>query len=192
MAPLDQSSRSRPLGLVPGTDPYPWPWDGSVVPERLALIICGADTSWRARTTEPAAVAAAGFAVILQDCRVHKDNLLGDPEVRTDKGFGGVMQTFDNTRPLVAAMALGVARAALDETRTLLEDNGFHIDYDTPAAYQPGAVQEFIELEAYWEAAKLLTMQAAWMADNRKPNSLQASMAKAKAGRSGQAPPLGR
>jgi acyl-CoA dehydrogenase len=124
-------------------------------------------------------------AFILQDCVVHKDNLLGDPEVVTDKGFGGVMQTFDNTRPLVAAMALGVARASLDELRTLLEDNGFEINYDKPAAYQPGAVAEFIELEADWEAAKLLTMEAAWMADNRKPNSVQASMAKAKAGRSG-------
>jgi acyl-CoA dehydrogenase len=124
-------------------------------------------------------------AFILQDCVVHKDNLLGDPEVVTDKGFGGVMQTFDNTRPLVAAMALGVARAALDELRTLLEENGFEINYDKPAAYQPGAVAEFIELEADWEAALLLTMEAAWMADNRKPNSVQASMAKAKAGRSG-------
>jgi acyl-CoA dehydrogenase len=124
-------------------------------------------------------------AFILTDCKVHKDNLLGDPEVRTDKGFGGVMQTFDNTRPLVAGMALGVARAALDELRKLLEENGFEIDYDKPAAYQPGAVAEFIELEADWEAAKLLTMEAAWMADNRKPNSVNASMAKAKAGRSG-------
>ncbi|MBI5309525.1 MAG: acyl-CoA dehydrogenase family protein [Actinobacteria bacterium] len=122
---------------------------------------------------------------ILQDCRVHKDNLLGDPEVRTDKGFGGVMQTFDNTRPLVAAMALGCSRAALDELRTLLTDAGFEIDYDRPTAHQPGAVAEFIELEADWEAALLLTMQAAWMADNRKPNSVHASMAKAKAGRSG-------
>lgn len=124
-------------------------------------------------------------AFILTDCKVHKDNLLGDPEVRTDKGFGGVMQTFDNTRPLVAGMALGVARAALDELRKLLEENGFEIDYDKPAAYQPGAVAEFIELESDWEAAKLLTMEAAWMADNRKPNSVNASMAKAKAGRSG-------
>jgi acyl-CoA dehydrogenase len=38
-------------------------------------------------------------------------------------------------------------------------------------------------MEAEYEAARLLTLQAAWMADNRKPNSLQASMAKAKAGR---------
>ena len=40
-------------------------------------------------------------------------------------------------------------------------------------------------MEADWEAARLLTLQAAWMADNKKPNSLQASMAKAKAGRMG-------
>ena len=40
-------------------------------------------------------------------------------------------------------------------------------------------------MEADWEAAQLLTMQAAWMADNRKPNSTEASMAKAKAGRVG-------
>ncbi len=38
-------------------------------------------------------------------------------------------------------------------------------------------------MEADFEAARLLMMEAAWMADNRKPNSLQASMAKAKAGR---------
>ena len=40
-------------------------------------------------------------------------------------------------------------------------------------------------MEADYEAARLLTMSAAWMADNSKPNSLQASMAKAKAGRTG-------
>ena len=40
-------------------------------------------------------------------------------------------------------------------------------------------------MEADFEAARLLTLQACWMADNSKPNSLQASMAKAKAGRVG-------
>ena len=44
----------------------------------------------------------------LQDCRVPKEALLGDPEVNVEKGFAGAMQTFDNTRPLVAAMAVGV------------------------------------------------------------------------------------
>ncbi|RJQ81510.1 acyl-CoA dehydrogenase [Pseudonocardiaceae bacterium YIM PH 21723] len=121
----------------------------------------------------------------LEDVRVHKDNLLGDPEVNVDKGFAGVMQTFDNTRPLVAAMAVGVARAALEDTLKLLTDAGIEINYDKPAQAQSAAAAIYLQLEADWEAAYLLTLQAAWMADNRKPNSLQASMAKAKAGRSG-------
>ena len=47
-------------------------------------------------------------------------NLLGNAEIDVQKGFAGVMETFDNTRPLVAGMAVGVARAALERTRELL------------------------------------------------------------------------
>jgi acyl-CoA dehydrogenase len=118
----------------------------------------------------------------LQDCRVPKEALLGDPEVK-EKGFAGVMETFDNTRPLVAAMAVGVARASLEETRKRLKQAGVVVDYSTPALSQHAAAARFLEMEADYEASWLLTLQAAWMADNGKPNSLQASMAKAKAGR---------
>ena len=121
----------------------------------------------------------------LEDCRIPADNILGSPEVNVEKGFAGVMQTFDNTRPLVAAMAIGVGRAALEELRTVLEQAGVEISYDTPANNQHAAAAEFLRLEADWEAAYLLSLRAAWMADNKKPNSLQASMAKAKAGRMG-------
>jgi acyl-CoA dehydrogenase len=122
---------------------------------------------------------------VLQDCRVPKTSLLGDPEIALKGGFSGVMQTFDNTRPLVAGMAVGVARACLEATRDHLESAGIEIDYDLPPNLQSAAAAEFIAMEADWEAARLLTLQAAWMADNRKPNSIQASMAKAKAGRMG-------
>jgi acyl-CoA dehydrogenase len=123
---------------------------------------------------------------VLEDCRVPKENLLGSPEIQTSReGFSGVMQTFDNTRPLVAGMAIGVARACLERTRELLDEAGIEIDYDLPQHAQPAAVAEFIQMEADWEAARLLTLEAAWMADNKKPNSVQASMAKAKAGRVG-------
>ena len=121
----------------------------------------------------------------LEDCRVPKENLLGSPEIDAKKGFAGVMQTFDNTRPLVAGMAIGVARACLELTREHLRQAGIEIDYDLPTQLQSAAAAEFVSMEADWEAARLLTLQAAWMADNRKPNSLQASMAKAKAGRMG-------
>jgi acyl-CoA dehydrogenase len=119
----------------------------------------------------------------LQDCRVPKDALLGDPEVNVEKGFAGAMQTFDNTRPLVAGMAVGVTRAALEETRKCLAEAGVEVEYDVPAFSQHAAAARYLEMEADYEAARLLTLQAAWMADNSKPNSLQASMAKAKAGR---------
>ncbi len=122
---------------------------------------------------------------ILTDCRVPAGNLLGSPEIETDTGFAGVMQTFDNTRPLVAGMAVGVARACLEETRAHLAEAGIEIDYDRPHHLQTAAAAEFIAMEADWEAARLLAYQAAWMADNQQPNSLQASMAKAKAGRVG-------
>jgi acyl-CoA dehydrogenase len=122
-------------------------------------------------------------AFILEDCRVPKEALLGGAEVDVKQGFGGAMQTFDNTRPLVAAMAIGVARASLDETRSRLAEAGVEVDYSRPALSQPAAAARFLEMEADYEASRLLTLQAAWMADNGRPNSLQASMAKAKAGR---------
>jgi acyl-CoA dehydrogenase len=120
---------------------------------------------------------------VLDNCRVPKENLLGSPEIEAKRGFAGVMQTFDNTRPLVAGMAIGVARACLERTREVLSDAGIEIDYNAPPYAQSAAASDFIAMESDWEAARLLTLQAAWMADNRKPNSLQASMAKAKAGR---------
>lgn len=124
-------------------------------------------------------------AIIFEDCRVPKENLLGSPEVDTKQGFAGAMATFDNTRPLVAAMAIGCAEAALDLTRDLLAKAGVTVDYDRPAHVQSAAAAKFLQMEADWEGARLLMMQAAWMADNRQPNSLEASMAKAKAGRVG-------
>jgi acyl-CoA dehydrogenase len=119
----------------------------------------------------------------LEDCRVPKDDMLGSPEIDVKQGFGGAMQTFDNTRPLVAGMAVGLTRACLEEARRRLEEAEVPIDYDAPALSQSAAAARFLEMEADYEAARLLTMQAAWMADNGRPNSLQASMAKAKAGR---------
>ncbi len=123
--------------------------------------------------------------IIFTDCRVPAEDLLGSPEVDTKQGFAGAMATFDNTRPLVAAMAVGCARASLDLTREILTEAGVVIDYDRPALTQSAAAATFLQLEADWEAAYLLTLQSAWMADNRQPNSMQASMAKAKAGRVG-------
>ena len=126
-------------------------------------------------------------AVIRFDnARIPKDNLLGNPEIAgAEKGFAGVMETFDNTRPLVAGMAIGIARAALEELRKILTDAGVEISYDKPSQTQSAAAAEFLRMEADWEASYLLMLRAAWLADNKIPNSKEASMAKAKAGRVG-------
>ena len=122
---------------------------------------------------------------VLDNCRVPAAALLGSREIDTKESFAGAMKTFDNTRPLVAAMAVGLARACLEETERILGEAGVEIDYDRPAHVQSAAAAELLDLQAEFEASWLLTLTAAWMADNNKPNSLEASMAKAKAGRSG-------
>jgi len=129
-------------------------------------------------------------AIVFTDCKIPKDNILGSAEIADTtearkKAFGGVMQTFDNTRPPVAAMAYGVARAALEITRELLEKEGVVFDYGK-SLYNGSALQaEIYRLEAELEASRLLILKAAWMADNNQPNSKEASMCKAKAGRVG-------
>src|SRR5690606_13694246 len=93
--------------------------------------------------------------------RIPKENLLGDPEIHVEKGFAGVMETFDNTRPIVAGMAVGIARAALEELRKILTDAGVEISYDKPAHAQSAPAAEFLRMEADWEAGYLLTLRAA-------------------------------
>jgi len=122
-------------------------------------------------------------AIRFDNVRIPKENLLGNPEIEVGKGFSGVMETFDNTRPIVAAMAVGVARAALEEIRKILTAAGVEISYDRPSHVQSAAAAEFLRMEADWEASYLLSLRAAWQADNNIPNSKEASMSKAKAGR---------
>ncbi|MEE2730835.1 MAG: acyl-CoA dehydrogenase family protein [Pseudomonadota bacterium] len=129
-------------------------------------------------------------AIVFTDCRIPKDNILGSAEIADTaearkKAFGGVMQTFDNTRPPVAAMAYGVARAALEITKELLQKEGIEFRYEKSINNSTAIQAEVYRMEAELEAARLLILKAAWMADNKQPNSKQASMCKAKAGRVG-------
>ena len=62
--------------------------------------------------------------LVLEDCRVPEENLLGgEDSYKTKEGFMTAMKTFDNTRPLVAAMALGIGRAAYDYARDFVKAN---------------------------------------------------------------------
>ena len=122
-------------------------------------------------------------AIRFDNARIPKENLLGSPDVEVEKGFAGVMETFDNTRPIVAAMAVGIARAALEDLRKILTEAGVEISYDKPSHAQSAPAAEFLRMEADWEAGYLLTVRSAWQADNDIPNSKEASMGKAKSAR---------
>ena len=129
-------------------------------------------------------------ALLFDNCRIPKENILGSPEIADTeearkKAFGGVMQTFDNTRPQVAAMGLGVARAALDITYEVLKKEGVELSYAGNVWSVPAIEAELYRMEADYEASRLLSLKAAWMADNGQPNSKEAAICKAKAGRTG-------
>ncbi|HHW53518.1 acyl-CoA dehydrogenase family protein [Acinetobacter towneri] len=117
-----------------------------------------------------------------ENCRVPASNLLGNTEIDVAKGFAGVMETFDNTRPLVAAMAVGCAKAALERIKEIFKDQ-LDANYATPYLQCSHIAAQTYQMEAEWEAARLLMLKAAWMADNKQPNSREASISKAKAGR---------
>src|SRR5512143_3726160 len=62
--------------------------------------------------------------LVLEDCRVPEENLLGGEEKYvTKEGFMTAMKTFDNTRPLVAAMACGIGRAAYEYARDFVKEH---------------------------------------------------------------------
>ena len=125
--------------------------------------------------------------LIFDNCRIPFENILGNPEVKKldksqTKGFKGAMATFDATRPIVAAMAIGVGRAALDFVKETLEKEGITIRYGVPKQKLTALERDVIEMEANYKAAKLLTLRSLWMMSQLQPNNLEASMAKAKAG----------
>src|SRR5690606_9814726 len=100
-------------------------------------------------------------AISFQDARIPADNILGSPEVQTgasNKGFKGAMATFDASRPLVAAGALGVGRAALEFLREKLAESGIEIPYGTPYHKLSAIQRDVMEMEAELKAAYLLTL----------------------------------
>ncbi len=122
-------------------------------------------------------------AISLVDVRVPFDHILGSPTVeKTTTGFKGAMATFDATRPLVAASGLGVARAALEFLKEKLAENGVTIRYGLPRQKLTAIERDVIDMEIMLKSAWLMVLKAVWMADNKKPNALESSMSKVKAG----------
>ncbi len=124
-------------------------------------------------------------SIVLQDARIPADNILGSPQVQKEGGggFKGAMATFDATRPLVAASALGIGRASLELVKQTLKENGVEIPYDQPYHKLTAVQRDVLEMEAQLQAAYLLTLRAVTLLDHGEPNNLESAMCKAKAGK---------
>jgi acyl-CoA dehydrogenase len=143
--------------------------------------------------------------VILEDCRIPLENLLGGMEklerklerARSGESTGrasNALATFEITRPVVGASALGIAQAAYEWTVWYLlgadvvaDPLGFWLDETSTAGRPPlerqGVQQRLADVATEIDAARLLVQRAAWMGRNGVPlNAGQGSMSKLKAG----------
>lgn len=118
--------------------------------------------------------------LVLEECRVPAENLLGGEEkYQTKEGFLTAMKTFDNTRPLVAAMAIGIGRAAYDYAKDFVRENYL---LSRPIPRYAAIAERLARVGRQLEAARAVTLRAAWLGDNEIANAKEASTAKAMGG----------
>jgi len=117
--------------------------------------------------------------LILENCRIPRDNLLSGRESSRKAGFKAAMGTLDATRPMVGALAIGIARAAYETTCRWIQEE---LPKGYPAQKRQEIEAELEEIRQELEMARFLVWRAAWMADKKIPNSKEASMCKAYAG----------
>ena len=142
--------------------------------------------------------------VILEDCRVPVENLLGGMEklerklerARSGESSGrasNALATFELTRPIVGASALGIAQAAYEWTLSYLDNGdspdplGEYLDESSTAGRPPlerqAIQQRLADVATEIEAARLLVQRASWMGRNGIPmTGGQGSMSKLKGG----------
>jgi acyl-CoA dehydrogenase len=114
--------------------------------------------------------------VVLEDCRVSEDARLPGP---LGSGGLGALKTLDATRPLVAAAAVGIGRAALEAAAAYAQERE---SFGKPLLDHQAIAFKLADMATQLEAARLLVWQAAWRSGQRKPFAREASMAKLFAG----------
>lgn len=123
--------------------------------------------------------------VHFEDVRVHKNMMLGSAP-QADASAGGLADTkkmLDSTRPVVAAQAVGIARAAYEFLLAHVKGSSLH---GTPMASHQHIMFELSEMAMEISASRMLAHRAAWLADHHLENVAEASMAKAHGARTAQ------
>ena len=109
--------------------------------------------------------------VSFRDCRVRKDNLLGSEGA----GLKIAMSSFDNGRIGIAAQAVGIAQAALDESINYSKQR---VQFGKPISKNQAVQWWIADMYTEISAARFLYMHAAWLKDQGLPYTKEASMAK--------------
>jgi alkylation response protein AidB-like acyl-CoA dehydrogenase len=124
------------------------------------------------RVEEKMGINASGTAeMIFENARVPKDALLGKP----GEGFRQMLSTLDGGRIGIAAQAIGIGRAVLEEG---IEYAKTREQFGQPIAALQAIQWKFADMATRLDAAELLTLRAAWLEDNHLPYEKAAAMAK--------------
>lgn len=118
---------------------------------------------------------SATYELVFEDCRVPKENLLGEE----GQGFKIGMMILDGGRNGIAAQALGIAQGAYEFA---LEYAKERVQFNAPIANLQAIQFKLADMKTKIEAARLLTYQAGWKEGSGEPYGLESAMAKLFAG----------
>jgi acyl-CoA dehydrogenase len=109
--------------------------------------------------------------ITFPEVEVPADHLIGEE----NKGFKLAMMTLDRTRPGVAAMAVGIARAAMEFAVDYSKER---VQFGVPIAMHQAIQFIIADMATEIEASRLLAWKAAWQLDAGERNTLVSSHAK--------------
>jgi alkylation response protein AidB-like acyl-CoA dehydrogenase len=110
-------------------------------------------------------------SMIFEDCWVPEENLLGE----FGRGFVNAMQILDGGRISIAALALGIAQGAYESALKYSQERR---QFNQPIFDFQGIQFKLADMATQIDAARLLTLRAAWLKDNRRQTTKESAMAK--------------
>lgn len=110
-------------------------------------------------------------SIIFEDCWVPNENLLGE----RGRGFVNAMQILDGGRISIAALALGIAQGAYESALKYSQERK---QFNQPIFDFQGIQFKLADMATQIDAARLLTLRAAWLKDSKRPTTRESAMAK--------------
>ncbi|MBI4768037.1 MAG: acyl-CoA dehydrogenase family protein [Deltaproteobacteria bacterium] len=115
--------------------------------------------------------ASATHEIVFEDCRIPADNLLGDP----NKGLAQHLASLQTGRIAIAALAVGLAQACLDEALSYARERR---QFGRPIFEFQAVQHKLADMAVAIELARNQYLKAAWLKDNERPHTFEATTAK--------------